>query len=117
MLLFLSDEEPYDNSFEESFEDTEEFDTPPIPNFRPIPPVVSGFGRPTSVHDKAFQEQWDPNPHVAGEMLPNTDYRDNGEVDFGSVISSSPQPGTQASLLQDHVRSSPVSSGFLSQSG
>ncbi|XP_056620055.1 proteoglycan 4 [Triplophysa dalaica] len=111
------DEEPYNNSFDESFEDTEEYETPPVPNFRPIPPVVSGFGRPTSGHDKAFQEQWDPNPHVAREMLPNTDYRDNGEADFGSVISSSPQPGTQASLLQDHVRSSPVSSGFLSQSG
>ncbi|KAI7799442.1 proteoglycan 4 [Triplophysa rosa] len=111
------DEQPYDNSFDESFEDTEEFKTPPLPNFRPIPPVVSGFGRPTSVHEKAFLEKWDPNHQAAGEMLPNTDYRDNGEVDFGSVNSSSPQPGTHASLLQDHVRSSPVSQGFLSPSG
>ncbi|KAA0708800.1 Disabled -like protein 1 [Triplophysa tibetana] len=108
------DEEPYDNSFDDSFEETE---TPSVPNFRPIPPLVSGFGGKPSVHDKAFQEQWDPNPHDAGEMLPNTDYRDNGEVDFGSVISSSPQPSTHPSLLQDHVRSSPVSQGFLSQSG
>lgn len=111
-----NDEQPYDNSFEESFEDTEEFETPPVPNFRPIPPLVSGLRRPTSVHDKAFMEQWDPKHQAAGEMLPNTNYRDS-EVDFGSLNSSSPQPGTHASLLQDHVQSSPVSQGVLSLSG
>ncbi|XP_055043186.2 uncharacterized protein [Misgurnus anguillicaudatus] len=103
------DEQPYDNSFEEqSFEDTDVFDPPAVPDFKPVPPLVSGSVRPRSTHDEALSEQLTPKHHTAGDVLPNMDRKDYGEVDYKSA--SSPQPDIQ-------MRNSPVSRNLSPLSG
>ncbi|XP_065113389.1 uncharacterized protein [Paramisgurnus dabryanus] len=102
-------EQPYDNSFEEpSFEDAEVFDPPAVPNFKPVPPLASGSVRPISAHSEALSEHLTPKHPTAGDVLPNMDRKDYGEVDYKSA--SSPQPDIQ-------MRNSPVSRDVSPPSG
>ncbi|XP_051954260.1 proteoglycan 4 [Xyrauchen texanus] len=114
--LETHDDSSFDNSYgEASFGDTEEFELPAVPNFRPPSVALSASDskRPVSVHEKSFLDQFSPTHQTAEEMLPKMEDRVDGEVDYDSTNSSSSMPNTQAAIHQD----SPVNQDVFSPSG
>ncbi|XP_051501571.1 proteoglycan 4-like isoform X2 [Myxocyprinus asiaticus] len=100
----------FDNSFgKASFDDEEEYKSSAVPNFRApsVPLSASDSKKTVSIHEKTFLVQ-SSLKHQTAEVE-----RDNGEVDCGSVNSSSSKPDTQAAICQD----SPVNQDGLSPSG
>ncbi|XP_051951732.1 proteoglycan 4-like isoform X2 [Xyrauchen texanus] len=108
--LETHEDSQFDNSFgKASFDDVEEYNYYAVPTLRsPLVPLsASDSKKPVSIHEKTFLEQSSPK-HQTVEVE-----RDNGEVDCGSVNTSSSKPDTQAAIYQE----SPVNQDGLSPSG